>query len=156
IGDTAGLETCATPQTLGALPLVYYTLGWLEEKRGNKTAASKYFQRAAALSPDYCFPSRLEEIAILEAAMRADPKDARAPYYLGNLLYDRRRHEEAIRLWERSAKLDGTFSIVWRNLGIGYFNIRKQPAKALEAYDRAFRANPSDARLLFERDQLWK
>jgi tetratricopeptide (TPR) repeat protein len=143
-------------QDLGAWPLVHYTLGWLEETRGDKTAASKHFQHAAAQSPDYCFPSRLEEIAILEAAIRANPKDARAPYYLGNLLYDRRRHEEAIRLWERSAKLDGNFSVVWRNLGIGYFNIRKQPAKARAAYDRAFRANPMDARLLFERDQLWK
>ena len=48
------------------------------------------------------------------------------------------------------------FSIVWRNLGIGYFNVRHQPAKARAAYDRAFQANPCDARLLFERDQLWK
>ncbi len=88
--------------------------------------------------------------------MRANPHDARAPYYLGNLFYDRRRHAEAIRLWERSAKLNPDFSIVWRNLGIGYFNISKQPAKARAAYERAFRANPRDARLLFERDQLWK
>src|SRR5439155_15235023 len=41
-------------------------------------------------------------------------------------------------------------------LGIGYFNGHKQSAKARAAYDRAFRANPKDARLLFERDQLWK
>ena len=88
--------------------------------------------------------------------MRSNPRDARAPYYLGNLLYDRRRHDEAIALWEKSAKLDAKFSVVWRNLGIGYFNIRQQPAKARTAYDRAFRANPSDARLLYERDQLWK
>ena len=59
-------------------------------------AALKQFRHAAALPPDYCFPSRLEEIGILESAMRANPEDARAPYYLGNLLYDRRRHEEAI------------------------------------------------------------
>ncbi len=108
------------------------------------------------LVPDYCFPSRLEEIAILETAIRANPKDARAPYYLGNLFYDRRRHDEAIRLWEKSAKLDANFSIVWRNLGIGYFNFSKKPAKACVAYDKAFKANPSDARLLYERDQLWK
>lgn len=88
--------------------------------------------------------------------MRANPRDARAPYYLGNLLYDRRRRMEAIRLWERAAQLDPAFSVVWRNLGIGYFNVLKQPAKACRAYDRAFRANPRDARLLFERDQLWK
>src|SRR5262249_21293097 len=59
-------------------------------------------------------------------------------------------------LWERSAKLDPNFSIVWRNLGIGWFNIRHQPGKAQAAYEKAFKANPTDARLLYERDQLWK
>jgi len=52
--------------------------------------------------------------------------------------------------------LDNRFSIVWRNLGISYFNIAKKPKLARAAYDRAFRVNPGDARLLFERDQLWK
>jgi tetratricopeptide (TPR) repeat protein len=150
-------HTAALPdQSWGALPLVFYTLGWLEQKHGDDRAALKHFQKAAALSPDYCFPARLEEIAILEAAICANPRDARAPYYLGNLFYDRRRHDEAIQLWERSAKLNPKFSIVWRNLGIGYFNIRNQPAKARAAYDRAFQVNPADARLLYERDQLWK
>jgi tetratricopeptide (TPR) repeat protein len=143
-------------QSWGAWPLVHYTLGWLEQQRGAARAALKHFQQAAALPPDYCFPARLEEIAILEAALRANPRDARAPYYLGNLLYDRRRHNEAIQLWERSARLNPNFSVVWRNLGIGYFNIRHQPAKARAAYDRAVKANPTDARLLYERDQLWK
>jgi tetratricopeptide (TPR) repeat protein len=143
-------------QNWGALPMIHYTLGRLHEKSGDPQSALKHFKQATALPPDYCFPSRLEEIAILESAMRANPKDARAPYYLGNLLYDRRRHNEAIELWERSAKLDPHFSIVWRNLGIGYFNILKNPGKARAAYDRAFRANPQDARLLYERDQLWK
>ena len=143
-------------QSWGALPMVEYTLGWLEQKRGKTQTAVKHFQSAAALSPDYCFPSRLEDIAILEAALRANPLDARAPYYLGNLFYDRRRHEEAICLWKKAAKLDSSLSIVWRNLGIGYFNIHGQPARARAAYERAFKANPDDARLLYERDQLWK
>jgi tetratricopeptide (TPR) repeat protein len=143
-------------QSWGALPLIHYTLGWLEQKRGDGKAANKQFKQAAALTPDYCFPARLEEIAILEAAMTANPADARAPYYLGNLFYDRRRHAEAIQLWERSAKIDPKFSIVWRNLGIGYFNILSQPDKARAAYDRAFKVNAGDARLLYERDQLWK
>ena len=143
-------------QSWGAPPLVQYTLGWLYQQMADETSAAKCFQTAAALPPDYCFPSRLEDIVILEAAMSANPRDAKAPYYLGNLLYDRRRHVEAIRLWERSAKLDETFSVVWRNLGIGYFNISKAPARARAAYDRALAANPTDARLLYERDQLWK
>lgn len=140
----------------GAAPMVEYTLGWLNERRGLPARARKHYRRAARLPVDYCFPSRLEEIAVLEAAMRAEPGDARAPYYLGNLLYDRRRHEEAIRFWERSTELDPSLSVVWRNLGIGWFNVRRQPARARKAYDRAFAANPGDARLLYERDQLWK
>ena len=143
-------------QSWGAAPLVSYTLGWLHKQLGDDRSANAEFKKAAAESPDYCFPSRLEEIAILEAAMRANPKDARAPFYLGNLLYDRRRHAEAVRLWEKAATLDPHFSVVWRNLGIGYFNVSRTPRKARAAYERAFNANPKDARLLFERDQLWK
>jgi tetratricopeptide (TPR) repeat protein len=143
-------------QSWGALPLAYYTLGWLHEKSGNPRTALDYFKQSAAFPPDYCFPSRLAEIAILESAIRANPHDAKASYYLGNLLYDRRRHAKAIKLWEKSARLDGNFSVVWRNLGIGYFNISKLPAKSRAAYDKAFKVNPADARLLFERDQLWK
>ncbi len=140
----------------GTAPLVDYYRGWLHTQLGEPTKATRFYQAAAKAAPDYCFPSRLEEILILEEAMRANPADAHAPYYLGNLLYDRRRHAEAIRLWERSAKLDPDYSVVWRNLGLGYFNVSRQPAKARVAYDRAFRANPTDARLLYERDQLWK
>ncbi len=143
-------------QSWGAAPMVQYTLGWLEQKRGHAQAAARHFRKASRLPPDYCFPARLEDIAILEAAMRVDPRDARAPYYLGNLLFDRRRHAEAIALWERSARLDGTFSVVWRNLGIGYFNHQNDGRRARVAYDRAVGANPGDARLLYERDQLWR
>ena len=72
-------------QSLGALPLVHYTLGWLEQKRGNYKGALKHFKNASRLPSDYCFPARLEEIAILEAAIHTDLRDPRAPYYLGNL-----------------------------------------------------------------------
>lgn len=143
-------------QSWGAMPMVLYTLGWLFAKNGDTKSAVSHYRRAAAEPPDYCFPSRLEEILVLESAMAANPPDARAPYYLGNLLYDRRRHEEAIQLWEKSARLDPSFSIAWRNLGIGYFNISRKSAKARAAYDRAFATNRRSARVLFERDQLWK
>ena len=140
----------------GTGPLVHYYLGWLQGKRGDTARAKPHYAAAALASPDYCFPARLEEIAILESAIATNPRDARAHYYLGNLFYDRRRHAEAIRWWEKSARLDGAFSIVWRNLGIGYYNIAGKPAKARVVYDRAFRAAPTDARVFYERDQLWK
>jgi tetratricopeptide (TPR) repeat protein len=142
-------------QSLGALPMIHYALGWVLKQKGDLREALCAFKNAAALPVDYCFPSRLEEIEILETAMRANPLDSHAPYFLGNLLYDKRRHEDAIPLWERAARRTG-MSVVWRNLGLAYFNVRHDAAKARAAYDRAFRANPNDARLLYERDQLWK
>ncbi|MFA6286417.1 MAG: DUF5107 domain-containing protein [Opitutaceae bacterium] len=152
----AHLTRCRPSPDSGAAPLVHYCLGWLWKKLGDDGRARDCYQAGAAAPSDYCFPARLEEIAILEAAMAANPKDARAPYYLGNLLYDRRRHKEAVALWEKSVRLDPSFSIAWRNLGIGYYNALGKPAKARSAYEQAFSANPDDARLLYERDQLWK
>jgi tetratricopeptide (TPR) repeat protein len=155
--DALDLLTAAREEPVsGTTPMIAYTLAWIHERSGNSSSAKQQRRKARQAPPDYCFPARLEDISVLESAMRADPIDARAPYYLGNLLYDRRRHYEAIALWEKSAKLAPDFSIVWRNLGIGYFNISGQPAKARAAYERAFRANPDDARLFYERDQLWK
>lgn len=140
----------------GAGPLVEYTLGWLEARRGRAEAAQRHRTHARMWKPDYCFPARLEEILVLESALHADPHDARAAYYLGNLLYDRRRHEEAMQCWERSAELDPSFSVVWRNLGMGWFNVRRHALRAQEAYEKAVAAAPGDARLVYERDQLWK
>jgi tetratricopeptide (TPR) repeat protein len=143
-------------QSWGSAPLVAYTLGWLlgrvEIPKPPKpsSAALLRYPRIIASPPDS------KRSPSLEAAMEANPRDARAPDYLGCLFYDRRRHAEAIRLWERSAKADPKFPTVWRNLGIGYFNIAKKPAKARAAYDSARRCAPADARLLFERDQLAK
>ena len=91
-------------QSTGAGPLIDYTLGWLYDCMGNFAAADEHYHQAAARAIDYCFPARLEEIAVLEAAIVANLQDAHAPYLLGNLLYDRRRYAEAIAAWEASAQ----------------------------------------------------
>ena len=106
--------------------------------------------------PDGCFPARLEEIEILEAAQAANPGDARAPYYLGNLLYDRRRYDDAIASWERARRLDPSFPTVHRNLGIAEANVRRRPVAARRSYLRAFAADSTDGRVLYELDQLLK
>ncbi len=137
-------------------PMVGYALGYFAQQEGDARRAQGFYRMAARQPPDYCFPARLEELVILEAALSQNPNDAKAHYYLGNLLYDKRRQPEAIRHWEDSARLEGAFAIVWRNLGLGYFNISRRPARARAAYRRACAANPRDARLRFEFDQLRK
>ncbi|HUG12306.1 MAG TPA: DUF5107 domain-containing protein [Opitutaceae bacterium] len=140
----------------GTAPLVHYYRAWTCHLIGDIRSERRILSESAKESPDWCFPARVEEIAILEHAIAASPRDANAPFLLGNLLYDRRRHREAIALWRRAVRLEPSNAVAWRNLGLGAFNILKRPALARRAYDAAFRANPRDARLLYERDQLWK
>ena len=150
------LATAIPEPHSGTTPLVAYTRGWLLERAGDRRAARAARRAGAKASPQYCFPCRLEEIAVLESAIAADPRDARAPFFLGHLLYDRRRHREAIARWENAVRLEPANAVAWRCLGIGRFNILRQPARARAAYERAVAAAPEDARLLYERDQLWK
>jgi len=137
-------------------PLALYHLGWLHAQAGDAYAAAQVRQRARHLPPGPSFAGRLEEIAILQSAIDADPADPRARYHLGNLLYDRRRYDEAIACWERAAVLDPEFPTTWRNLGIGYLNVRGRGGLAERAYRRAFAADPTDGRVLYEWDQLEK
>ena len=149
--DSANLKV-----TDGAAPIILYGKGYCRRMLGEISAANLACSEAAEAVPDYCFPCRLEELTILQSAIRANPRDARALYYLGNSLYDRRRHKEAIQAWERAAELDPNFSVVWRNLGIAYFNVLGSEERARAAFDKAMRIDPADARVFYEREQLWK
>ncbi|RZM02354.1 MAG: tetratricopeptide repeat protein, partial [Sphingomonas sp.] len=140
----------------GAAPLVAYTLAAFHEWGGKNDEAAIARQAAKGAPWQYCFPARLQEIAVLRAAIAADAADPRAPFYLGCLLYDRGRYDEAIACWERSAAADADFAPVWRCLGMAAFNVRHDTQAALDAYERAVAAAPDGGRLLYERDQLWK
>ena len=111
-------------------PMLWYTLSWLAAALHKDARAGEYLAKAEASSPRYCFPARLEEMIVLKSAIARNPTGARAHYYLGNLYYDKRRYEEAIRGWRRSVELDATFSIPWRNLGIAEFNVLHNPQAA--------------------------
>ena len=136
--------------------MLWYTLSWLAFSLGDEQQSRHDADQAETASPRYCFPARLEEMIVLEDAIARNPAGARAHYYLGNLYYDKRRYEDAIRCWQRSVELDDRFSIPFRNLGIAEFNIRHNPETADRMYARAFAVNPQDARVLYEWDQLKK
>jgi len=137
-------------------PMAAYTLAWVLSMAGDEQDSQAMYQQAAGLSPDYCFPNRLEDILILQAAIAANPHDARAPYYLGNFWYAHRRYGEAIACWEKSVALDPNFATVQRNLGLAYYNQQGGATKSLQCYQNAFALNRSDARVFFELDQLHK
>jgi tetratricopeptide (TPR) repeat protein len=137
-------------------PMVWYYLGWLYYEKSDIGKAIAFFEQAARAESNGCFPNRLEDIAVLQLATKVNTNDAKAPYYLGNLWYDKRQYEEAITQWELSAQRDDRFPTVFRNLGIAYFNKRQNAQKALTCYEKAFALDPTDARVLMELDQLYR
>lgn len=139
-----------------AYPMVLYVLGYCASQLGEADNGRDYYQRAAQSPADYCFPARLEELEVLTHVCATNPHDARAPYYLGNLLFDKKQYEPAIENWEAATQLDPHFSIAWRNLGLAYFNVRKDAIKARECYEQALKVNPQDHRVLYEMAILLK
>lgn len=152
--EAASLWNLAIDQK-AVTPMTYYYQGWCLAQAGNE-AAGKVFAMAAKACPDYCFPNRPEAILALQCAMEHNPADAKAPYYLGNLYYDKRQYDLAMEAWEASTRLDDSFPTVWRNLALGYFNKHNDAAKALACMERAFALDTTDSRILMELDQLYK
>ena len=142
--------------TAGAEPTLLYLHADILDRLDRSPEGAAVRERARHADPACVFPSRLEELVLLTKAVQSDPDDPRAPYYLGNLLYDRRRYSEAIMMWERAVRLEPSFATPWRNLGIGYFNVLHDPVRALRAFGKARAASPRDARILYEYDQLLK
>ncbi len=143
-----GAKVCATT------PMTYYYMGWALNLAGYECNST--FEKAANHAPEFCFPNRVEAILALECAQKVNPNDAKSPYYLGNLWYDKRQYTEAIACWEKSMEIDGTFPTVLRNLSLAYFNKLQQEEKALEYLEKAFSLDITDARILMELDQLYK
>ena len=136
-------------------PMTFYYKAWCMSEGGIR-GVKKVLEEAEATDPAYCFPNRLEAILALNKAQQFHPKGAKAPYYLGNLYYDKRQYDLATAAWEQSAKLDPSFPTVWRNLALAYFNKQNDEKRALEAMEKAFFLDEGDSRILMELDQLYK
>lgn len=140
----------------GTYPIVKYALGYFFSKKNNKTKALEYYKAAAELSPERCFPNRIEEVNILKDAVMLNPSDAKALYYLGNFWYAARQYDEAIDCWEQSVKLDDKYPTVLRNLSLAYYNKQNRKKEAQDLLEKAFELDKTDARIFMELDQLYK
>ncbi len=136
-------------------PMLYYYRAFYAGLAGRADLVPALLGQAEAAPPDYCFPNKLEDIAVLRFAIDRGCK-MKAPYYLGDLFYDKLQWEESVALWERSAAAEPSFPTVWRNLSLAYYNKLHDPQRAREAMERAFALDETDARVFLELDQLYK
>ena len=136
-------------------PMLYYYLGYCWSKLKDQEKAKNYYQSASRQDPAYCFPFRAESVDVLNHAMKVNPNDARAPYYLGNLLYEY-QPQKAIAFWKKARELDDTFYIVHRNLAVAHEEVENDIPKALASMEKAVACTSHDPRLLFEMDRLYE
>lgn len=154
------LEECTEQYPLLFYYKAYYAYQ-LELKKGASVdelpgdRVKQLLDTAEKCTPDYCFPNKPEDIAVLKFAVR-NGCEAKAAYYLGNLFYDKLQWKKAVKMWERSVKADPGFPIAFRNLALAYYNKKKDSKKALEAMEKAFSLNTRDPRIFQELDQLHK
>jgi tetratricopeptide (TPR) repeat protein len=139
----------------GTNPIVKYYLGWLQDIKGYKDGAAKYFSEASSGSVDYIFPFRLETLTVLEKAVSYNPNDSRAFYYMGNILYDK-QPQKAIGYWEKAVALDPAFGIAHRNLGWGYYHFYGDGIKAIAEYEKSISLNKTEPVYYEELDGLYE
>lgn len=136
--------------------LLHYYKAWFLLKLERIDEGQEAIRIAEKQSPDCCFPNALDAILALRSVIDFAGRAPKACYYLGNLWYDKRQYAEAIACWEQSAKLDGAFPTVLRNLSLAYFNKLDKQQEAVLLLEKAFALDTTDARILMELDQLYK
>ena len=154
-GETKDLLSGYVSKSVQAYPIALYLLGYCERRLGNHAEAIATWDNAANALPDYCFPARVEEMIVLQAALADNPSDARAHCYLGNLFYVTRsatkrqsasgnRVYRSIHLLPFLGEISGLHTSMFERM-----QMRHSPHITVRS-----KANPSDARLLYEADQL--
>ena len=113
----------------------------------------------------YCFPSRLEELEVLQYAAANLAPSADTRYFLGEILWNMDRKDAALAEWKKAVELDPNHALALRCLGFGlshpgsYFTNTGVPSgvpnrEAYGCYLRALAADPGSFRTLEEADKL--
>lgn len=140
--------------TGNAAPVAHYLCSALLERLGRRDEAATARQEARGADRRWAFPSGLDAHDALVSALHAEPGDPVAAGLLGELLYQEGRRTEAADLWERAVDSGTDDPVILRNAGLAAYNVTHDDALAWRRYEQARAADPHDARLLSEQDQL--
>lgn len=123
--------------------MLSYTIGYYKNLLGEN--GNEFYNLADSLELGPCYPSRLEEKAILSDVIeKTDSSDAKI--LLGCLLYNKLHYAEAANLWE----LCKDNYIAKRNLAVAYFSHLGKADDALSIMKDVLSERPDDEELLYE------
>jgi tetratricopeptide (TPR) repeat protein len=125
-----------------------YFKAYAESKQGKGAAVVRSSLSAAgSMTTDYCFPSRLEELEVLQWAAKGDfdteAQLANTCYYLGSILWNMDQKTPALASWKKAVALNPKHALALRCVGFAishpgtYFTNTGVPAgiPSREAYD---------------------
>ena len=152
------LET--TPEDFAASQF----LGVICFQQGRTAEALDFFDRAAALRPDFAILSnrgvvlqmlnRFEEaLASYDQALAIRPDNPVLHYNRGRTLQDMGRDEEALASYDKALRLDGNFAAALNNRGNILRSLRRYP-EAMADYDRALALQPGYAEAFYNRGNM--
>ena len=139
-----------------AYPMAFYMGAYIYQRLGMLESAEEWLTKAQSGDVDRVFPSRLWEIIALEDALKRNPNDDKARYYLGNFLYAHQRFEEAIQMWEQAQDSLASFDVIHRNLGLAYWQQKGDLERAVKELDKALSLNPYNQDLYIHLDDLYR
>jgi tetratricopeptide (TPR) repeat protein len=139
----------------GQNPLISYYKGYLSSRNSNSIQALALFKGAAQQPVDYVFPHRLLTVEVLKTALKYNPTDGKAYYYLGNILYDK-QPALAMEYWEEAVSQNTDLAVAFRNLGWGYYRHSNDISKAIASYEKAISLDKSVAIYFTELDELYE
>ncbi|MDC7233549.1 MAG: DUF5107 domain-containing protein [Spirochaetales bacterium] len=156
--EAAALLTAGGAESESAYALLRYYIAYCFKKSADAGQGEyrDWLDKAAAASPDYCFPNRIETVMILEELKKDAPEDGFIPYYLGNFYYFKREYAKAVDLWKDCADKKPDFPTVRRNLALAAYNKEGKVSYAGKLLEDAFYLDTEDARVMFELDQYYK
>jgi tetratricopeptide (TPR) repeat protein len=143
------------PSAKEIAPMADYYLASNARELGHNQQADEYASKAAASILTSTFPNRLEDVAVLQEALRHNPADAQAQYSLGNFLFAKGRYDEAAALWKEAVGEGFKNAVVLRNLGVYQWHVKHNLENAAEDYSEAIRLNPADYRLYCRLDEIY-
>ena len=136
--------------------MVAYMAGYLSHLLSDDTKSSSWLKKAKSSSPDYGFPSRLEEVIALEFALQKDNNDSLAKFFLGNYYFAHERYDEGIEIWLAALKGMPSYDVLLRNLGLAFWKQRNEEKAAIEYFEKALAINPQNQDLYIHLDDLYK
>ncbi len=124
-------------------PIVAYYRAWCREKLGE----SPDYAAASKLSTAYVFPDGAQTLAVLEAAVKANPADATAHYLLGNLRLASGVVDQAIGEWNTARKINPRIAVLDASLGRTLLRVKNDPQAAMEAFRAGLGPDPANLEL---------